>query len=540
MEIPEGVSEWLRVQPRVTPIAFDSSTQTLRLAMNTSHITLDAAIEELALVIESTELTLVVQGRDFCPRRLTVARSPLREVRFEQVGDLPELCIENIGEPSTLVGLHVEQSDIERVILVDSAIAGAIGSTSSIGAVHVHDSSLRQASDRLASTLVLEGNVKLQDLRGVEETIVAEESHVSAEGQVGLGQVRASGALSGTPVSLKISGPGEISIRHLPPHSTIFMETESARLALRGPSKAQEGLRFQGSGGVAVVQCALLVPEFLSSEANSIHLHVGSTGAVLEARGRVQISADGGSIVRGWTPKERMGLFRRQTPHQLRTKTLQLESVHFAEGAELQEVDIYDLSLADLLALKKAERLSPWIPRKRSSRRHFEDSTTFNAPTDDVHLRSRRAAHFWNSLSSTLKETHAPGTTQSRARYAAYRQRWRSQPGGAEGILLSVYRWIGFGERIFLPLLAHLALSTGLGLLFLDPSKRAFLTREHLGAYARTFSQALLAPLAIFRVSLSEPPTGFWFKVVFNLAGALGVFLFFLSLSAMRRITKGE
>jgi hypothetical protein len=227
---------------------------------------------------------------------------------------------------------------------------------------------------------------------------------------------------------------------------------------------------------------------------------------------------------------------------------LRLQTVQVHAGSQLQDVNCYELKLPDLLQVQECQRFHPWIPRPRRSwrpvtwvqhpARHWEDAQ-IDELTRDLSLRER--SHYWATMATILKESHAPGWVQSEARYAAARCRRASTPDRREWLLLSVYRLAGYGERIFRPVLLLGALAAIAVALHSGANGLSF-SPEAMGSTVRLWFRYLVAPLAFFRIESlpSIHVNTFWPGLGLTVYRAVGILLIVICLIATRRIAKAE
>jgi hypothetical protein len=201
------------------------------------------------------------------------------------------------------------------------------------------------------------------------------------------------------------------------------------------------------AGGRVHVHGVLQTPRFgptpLPADLNVI-------GAVLDAEGRVRLEAARGAVVSG-SPDG----------------TLVLDGFVNVQGAELEDVNVYDLNIGDLLTLEGAERVEPWVPRPQMARR-AEDAMFRD---QDPRLAQRQRMHFWSRMTDILKLKKAPGRLQSEVRYAAQRARNNALPMRRERALLTAYSLVGYGERILLPLGWYLLVGLVLTVWFSAPDR---------------------------------------------------------------------
>ena len=288
-------------------------------------------------------------------------------------------------------------------------------------------------------------------------------------------------------------------------------------------------------------------------DAEPIELTIESSGEVSAARGVVTLTAKVDSFCSGDPICGGLGL----------------ATIRSADGAELQDVNIYGLSLRDLPALEKVHRFSPWIPPPAQAR-EFEDAMKLG--TDDEALRRNRSVHFWSAMVAIMENTHAVEHVRSEVRFAAARARQRALASGSrkrrlattrawlrgarsslrqriqwnrEVVLLHMYSIVGYGERVWRPIFVILA-GTMLGTVILVtipnlPSVCCGTFRDWWG----TFFHLLLLPLTFLRLR-SDPEVsprqdeGILEPTVEVIVGILNALMLFFTITAIRRVTKAE
>jgi hypothetical protein len=204
------------------------------------------------------------------------------------------------------------------------------------------------------------------------------------------------------------------------------------------------------------------------------------------------------------------------------------------DGAELERINIYHLSVGDIRRLQPAARVTPWIPGARAARRR---ELTMRLGTDNEQLQAERRADFWTKLAAILSTQQVLGSTQSNVRLASMRARRRALPRGRERFWLWVFSLIGYGERIMLPLLIWLGGVVLAGLAY------AVVVGIPSGIASAQFAELLgrlwLGPLAILRVELRPlNAPGPWDTFIWIAAQILGTICLGSSLVAIRKVTR--
>jgi hypothetical protein len=324
---------------------------------------------------------------------------------------------------------------------------------------------------------------------------------------------------------------------YLPPATTVRLDTATLQLFpperpmtvlpddspvaryWQAPPAMIERLAIVGAGDVQV-SWDLEAPTF-TPEDGELRLFVGPAGNVMNASGRVAL----GDVADG-------ALCEGSTDRPLAISSVR--EVH--QGAELERIDIYDLSVGDIRRLQPAGRVTPWIPRPWAARQREQ---AMRVGTDSPELQPQRRADFWTQLAALLSAQQVLGSVQSNVRLASMRARRRALPLGREKFWLSAFSLIGYGERILLPLLVWLVGIVLAGLAY------AGVVGVPFGIVSPQFVELLgrlaLGPLAILRVELRPPNApGPWDTVIWVAALILGTICLGSVLVAIRKITRAE
>jgi hypothetical protein len=240
------------------------------------------------------------------------------------------------------------------------------------------------------------------------------------------------------------------------------------------------------------------------------------SGRVLDAEGDVALRASARGVVSGAD-----------------SGALVLRAVHDVTGAEVENVDIYNLTIGDLGPLGEAERFYPWLPGPRQCRER-EDQMFGD---DDSRLARRQRMHFWAAMTDIVRQKHAPGRVQSEVRYAAQRARRRALPWGREKLLLASYGLFGYGERILRPLLWYAVLSLGLSVWFADPAHRGAFSASPT---ADMWLSVAEAPLAFFRLAAVPALDSTPQEIALLGFRIIGLLLLVLFVVAVRRLVRLE
>jgi hypothetical protein len=357
--------------------------------------------------------------------------------------------------------------------------------------------------------------------------------------------------LSGTTVRLGLINPheqaGEPSLEltlrsgsvfvcdYLPPATTVHLEAAALQLqrlqrpttALLGdspvsryweaPPAMMERLTIIGAGDVQA-SWDLEAPTFTPKD-GELRLFVDPAGNVMNASGRVAL---------GDVAEDRLCQGSTQSPLVITTvRAIQ-------QGAELERVDIYDLSVGDIRRLQPAGRITPWIPGPRAARKREQ---AMRVGTDSPELQPQRRADFWTQLAAVLSAQQVLGSVQSNVRLASLRARRKALSHGREKLWLSAFSLIGYGERILLPLLLWFSGIVLAGLVY------AAVVGIPSGIASPQFVELLgrlaLGPLAILRVELHPLNTpGPWDMVIWVAVQLLGTICLGFALVAIRKITR--
>ncbi len=358
--------------------------------------------------------------------------------------------------------------------------------------------------------------------------VIAEVGFVSpgalVRGEASFNFLRLADGRAADPVSVSLLG--NVDVGTVAAFSNL--ELRDATLTLGRANQTLADVNFRGFGGVR--QLGTLVRPTFEPRRGQITLR--AEGNCWHARGDVVVALDRGTICHG-DADDGLGL----------------DGVEDVTGAELENVNLFNLRPQDIDYLETATRLLPWFPGRRRELNRRLDQMDFGA-TDPTVAVTRRA-HFWARVSRILGDKHAPGGVRSSARYAATRSRWQSLAPGSrarvsrERILLSMFRWIGFGERIGTPVylflticvfatLVHSSVVYG-GLQWADSA-------TELAYFFKLFASYLLSPLTFFRLSERAAPdaTTLLPELGVTAVRVMGVVLLAFSLLAIRKVTVPE
>jgi hypothetical protein len=315
-----------------------------------------------------------------------------------------------------------------------------------------------------------------------------------------------------------LDGGAVLDLRPLDPSSVESQEDNAVARFLQAPPTMIERLTIIGSGFVNVFR-DLESPTF-SPEGGELALRVeGPTGNVMNASGRVALGRVG---------EDALCQGAAQNP-------LAITSVGMVEGAELERINIYELSVGDVRRLTPAARVTPWIPDARAARRR---ELAMRLGTDNKQLQAERRADFWTKLAAILSSQQVLGSTQSNVRLASMRARRRALPRGREKFWLWAFSLIGYGERIVQPLLIWLGgvVLAGLAHAAIVPVPSGIASIQ----FADLLVRLALGPLAFLRVDQLRPPNalGPWDTVIWIFALVLGTVCLGFSLVAIRKVTR--
>lgn len=370
--------------------------------------------------------------------------------------------------------------------------------------------------------LYLKGDIGIGQVT-VRRVLLQQRVQVRLAGEVHVYELLS--AAEGVPAVLAVEGPRQIDIAWCPGPTVVELSGNCSLLvggAGMPEGKEITGLEVNGAGRFEVQRGRLSGTVFAPARIRQLQLDLASGAELLDATGSVYLgSCSPGSVCIG-----------------SRGEPLNLEGVGQVKGAELENLNLYSLTLSELGALAEALRITPWIPSRRAHAQKLEDAMMVGAKNAES-ARIRRA-HFWSLLSRILAEKHAPGDVQSRVRYAALRARRKAATFGREKILLSVYGLIGYGERVWRPVWLHGLLSLGAAFALTRPSGSPLLDLEVTRPLPNVFVQVVLSPLAFFRFVEAPDVIGLGSRATLVLVQALGILLLFFALSAIRRVAKAE
>jgi hypothetical protein len=410
--------------------------------------------------------------------------------------------------------------DSTTVIDLRDTIAGMIG-----------------ASHAAAAQLRLSGSVQVRSTWTVRSSHITPDTIIKnlTTTVLSLGIVNPQHGLSDPPFEVTLRSPGPVGCEYLPPASRVHLEQgrlhlehpgppsgasledEAVARFLQAPPTMIDRLTIIGAGHITAAR-DLESPTFTPKD-GELELHVAATGNVLNAAGRVVISA---------VEEDTLCQGSAHIP-------LVVTRVGTVNGAELERINIYDLSVGDVRRLQPAARVTPWIPNALEARRR---ELAMRLGTDNAKLQAERRADFWTKLAAILSTQQVLGSTQSNVRLASMRARRRALPWGRERFWLSAFSLIGYGERITLPLLWWLGGVVAFGL------AHATVVQIPSGIASRQFAALLLrlalGPLAILRVDELRPPNapGPWDTLIWIAALILGTICLGFALVAIRKVTR--
>ena len=205
------------------------------------------------------------------------------------------------------------------------------------------------------------------------------------------------------------------------------------------------------------------------------------------------------------------------------------KSITKATDADLSGIDVSKCRIADLTALGSVSRLSIWLPG--TTKESIELANGMD------HLTPSQRSMFWTRLASIAGSKHAPGAQQSELRYVASEMRLRSTTG-REHAWLRLYKTIGYGERILLPLLWFAVI---VGVVSALITAAAGWESSYITEWLSRSWRLAFTPLAFFRldslgINFVEQNT--WAHVLVLAVQGLGIVLLLMSLLAIRRIVR--
>jgi hypothetical protein len=230
--------------------------------------------------------------------------------------------------------------------------------------IHLRDTGLENigGSEGAAAQLGLSGHVQIRSTWRVRSSVVTPGAIIDMTGnQLWLGIVNLEQESSDPPAEMTLRSPGSVICNYLPPATKVHLdggavlelrpidppsaesqEDNAVARFLQAPPTMIERLTIIGSG-VVHVRRDLESPTF-SPEGGELALTVDDpTGNVMNASGRVTLGYVGGdALCQGAA----------QNP-------LAITSVGMVEGAELERINIYELSVGDVRRLERAARVTP-------------------------------------------------------------------------------------------------------------------------------------------------------------------------------------
>lgn len=344
-------------------------------------------------------------------------------------------------------------------------------------------------------------------LVGAEERALGRIEAKALKGSIKLGNVRATGS-----ASLRLLS--RTQVRTLPTGRTVSV-AEDVRLRV---TEHIENVSFAGEGFVDLQSAAgVSFPE-----EGGPTLIVGPRASVLDATGSIsELRIDGGKLSGRPAAPLRVG------------------SVVVENGGEMDDVDLSEMqSVGDVMRLQTLDRLSPWMP---SALDEIEDLAA-TKPTASPGVRHV----FWAYFSELVSKKKGLGASQSAFRYAATHARMLAATRLRERAWLRLYRMVGYGESILLPVLWHLAMAlvilnfamAGLGL-----APAATLENADLHDWPDLLLMGwriFILPLSFYRLSNDGVLEGWLADVIVPIYRVLGILMVFFALAAIRRLTKAE
>ena len=394
------------------------------------------------------------------------------------------------------------------------------------------------ASQGPAAQLRLSGSVQVHSTWTVHSSRITPGTIIENLASTGLslGIVNPQQGLDDPPFEITLrSSPGSVECEYLPPASRVYLEQgtlglrsprplsgasledEAITRFLQAPPTIIERLTIIGAGDIST-WTDLESPTFMP-EGGELKLHVAATGNVMNAAGRVVIDAvEEDALCQG-------------SAH----SPLVVTHVGRVDGAELERINIYELSVGDVRRLQPAARVTPWIPNALKARRR---ELAMRLGTDNEQLQAERRADFWTKLAAILSSQQVLGSTQSNVRLASMRARHRALPWGRERFWLWAFSLIGYGERITLPLLWWLGgvVLAGLAYAAVVPIPSGLVSVQ----FADLLGRLALGPLGFLRVDELRPPNapGPWDMIIWIAALVLGTVFLGFSLVAIRKVTR--
>jgi hypothetical protein len=482
-------------------------------------------------------------GSAFLQRIIVHAHRQLEELVIDALGGVGDLTLYAAGSDRTLrINGHGDLRTLrlrEGSFAIMSADLVRPTTVVDLQNISVETSDGGQVTPR---QLILSGRIQLRSPWQVPSSQVTSGTVIEApNGHVlDLGIVNPEQRASDPPLEVEVA-PVSTSycwFRYLPPATAIRLRTGS--LVLRHPDprpvEASDDLAVASFLqalpaaierltviGVGFVQTSwdLESPTF-SPEGGELTLHMDASSNVMNASGRVAL----GDLRSGV-------LFQGSSTNPVAVTYVSKEMAH----AELDRINIYDLTVGDVRRLKTTARITPWIPVSWAARKR---ELAMPVGTDDKGLRAQRRADFWAQFAEILSAQHASGSVQSDVRVAVMRARRKALRYGRERFWLSAYSLIGYGERILLPMVVWLAGVVLAGLAY------ALVVGVPYGIISVEFIKLLVrfmaGPLAILRVEELRPKNvpGSWDTVIWVGAQVLGTICLGGALIAVRKVTRAS
>jgi hypothetical protein len=407
----------------------------------------DRTIKLPALGAHQARMTVVV-GPSTLQRVIISAHERLDEISIAAtpsgIGSIDDLTINATRDDKAL---EVTGGANMRVVRLRGRVAVSPSLIRPTTVIDLRDTRVTMigASSASAAQLRLSGSVQ------VHSTWTVRSSHITpgtiienvTSAALSLGIVNPKQRLSDPPLEITLRSPvsGGVHCEYLPPASRVQLEQGRLVLECPGPPSGAsledkavapylqappamiEQLTITGAGRITTAR-DLESPTF-TPKGGELELHVRDTGNVMNASGRVGISAvEEDALLQGSADSP-----------------LVATSVGNVNGAELERINIYELSVGDVRRLQPAARVTPWIPGARAARRR---ELAMRLGTDNKQLQAERRADFWTKLAAILSSQQVLGSAQSNVRLASMRARRRALPRGREKFWL----WVVLADRL--------------------------------------------------------------------------------------------
>ncbi len=279
-------------------------------------------------------------------------------------------------------------------------------------------------------------------------------------------------------------------------HAELHLHEEASDISLTGP------------GGLHVVRAG---KDFRFSEP-CVRLTMAKYAQLLQATGPVILAEVAGASIVGIATNDTSKAVAGREPLQIREVS---EEPDHSQGVTLIDVDV-PVTLQGLRVLATlsdtAHQVTPVLHQKLPGLGPLSGlkvSAFRRAP--DPRATSLLRAQYAHALSELAATTRAPASVRTKLAWCAYRMRNVVAPGRTERVLLSLYRTIGYGERVMPALGLYVALAvlmTGLAL----ADRPIDLGLRGLATWVKGVLDWLVTPLHVLKLTQNRADSAYTFS----------------------------